>query len=357
MRHNKPPAHAHRAQRFQRYVSPCRRAALAGVVLAVVAVSCCLAWSSAAQARPTLSEDRARARAISAEIGSLDHALDRIVARFADATRRVETINADIATSEERLRVAEYQLAVAQRVLSERAVAMYKAQQVNIVDVLVSSASFGQMLHELEFLKKLKQSDERMVIDLERTRADVRQRRAVLLRARRVARRVVAERAAEKRRIEGALDERKAALVGLHDEIERLEAQLRRPVVKVTPLLVPAAAETAAPDPSAEPAANEEGWWPAIRQAAADNGISGTGLYRLMMIESGGNAAIVGGAGGHYCGLFQYAPETWAGAWNPWRGASIFDGLAQIKATALAIKMGKGPFWWNPSYQWAFGTN
>ena len=75
-------------------------------------------------------------------------------------------------------------------------------------------------------------------------------------------------------------------------------------------------------------------------------------MYRLMMIESGGSATVVG-PGGYY-GLFQYAPGTWKGSWNPWRSSSIADGAAQIKATALAIRQGYGHAWWDPSYTWAF---
>ena len=59
-----------------------------------------------------------------------------------------------------------------------------------------------------------------------------------------------------------------------------------------------------------------------------------------MMIESGGSATVVG-PGGYY-GLFQYAPSTWKGSWNPWRSSSIADGAAQIKATALALRQGYG---------------
>jgi hypothetical protein len=75
-------------------------------------------------------------------------------------------------------------------------------------------------------------------------------------------------------------------------------------------------------------------------------------MYRLMMIESGGSASIVGPGG--YSGLFQYAPATWKGSWNPYRSASIDDGSAQIKATALALHLGYGHAWWDPSYSWAF---
>ena len=75
-------------------------------------------------------------------------------------------------------------------------------------------------------------------------------------------------------------------------------------------------------------------------------------MYRLMMIESGGSAGVVG-PGGYY-GLFQYASTTWKGSWNPYASASISDGAAQIKATALALHLGYGHAWWDPSYSWAF---
>jgi hypothetical protein len=69
------------------------------------------------------------------------------------------------------------------------------------------------------------------------------------------------------------------------------------------------------------------------------------------MIESGGYPSIVG-PGGYY-GLFQYAPVTWRGSWNPYRSFAITNGAAQIRATALALGMGHGA-WWEPSYSWAF---
>ena len=43
-----------------------------------------------------------------------------------------------------------------------------------------------------------------------------------------------------------------------------------------------------------------------------------------------------------YKGLFQYYPATWSGSWNPWRRHSIFDGWAQIRATAYALSRGMG---------------
>ncbi len=91
-------------------------------------------------------------------------------------------------------------------------------------------------------------------------------------------------------------------------------------------------------------------WRPLIKIAAARRGISARGLYRLMMAESGGRRY----AGSLYKGLFQYYPGTWRARWNPWRGESIYNGWAQIQATAYAIDRGMGPANWPRTYPAAF---
>jgi hypothetical protein len=91
-------------------------------------------------------------------------------------------------------------------------------------------------------------------------------------------------------------------------------------------------------------------WTPLIKIAAKRYGISAAGLKRLMLLESGGNRY----AGSTYKGLFQYYPSTWRGTWNPWRAASIYNGWAQIRATAYAIRRGHGPSQWPNTYWRAF---
>ncbi|HST05368.1 MAG TPA: SH3 domain-containing protein [Chloroflexia bacterium] len=67
-------------------------------------------------------------------------------------------------------------------------------------------------------------------------------------------------------------------------------------------------------------------------------------MWRVMMCESGGNPRASGG-GGAWLGLFQYAPGTWAGRWNPYRTDSIWDAKSQIFATAKAWSIGMQSAW------------
>jgi peptidoglycan hydrolase CwlO-like protein len=325
-----------------------------GLCVALLVLLLCAAVGAAVdtpRAAAGLAHERSRARSISQEIATLDTRLAGIVDQFASATARLTAVDAQIAQNERQLKVAVFQVSVAQKVLSARAVAMYKERDTSIVDVLVGSSSFADMLSQLTFLSKLSQYDDNVLGELQSTRQQVTDKELTLKADRQAASELMAQQSAERARIRSALAHRQSTLHGLRSEITRLEAELRKPVVRMQKVVaVPAAAPTGNGVPSG-------GWWPVIKDASTANGINPDGLYRLMMIESGGNASIVGGSGGRFCGLFQYFPATWKGSWNPWRGESIFSGSAQIKATAFAIKMGKGPYWWTPSYQWAFSTS
>jgi hypothetical protein len=96
---------------------------------------------------------------------------------------------------------------------------------------------------------------------------------------------------------------------------------------------------------------NRRGHWkPLIEIAGKKYGVSTAGLHRMMMLESGGSRT----AGTMYKGLFQYCPSTWSGSWNPWRRESIYNGWAQIRATAYALSRGMGRSQWPNTYPMAF---
>ena len=97
--------------------------------------------------------------------------------------------------------------------------------------------------------------------------------------------------------------------------------------------------------------ARRHDWRPLIEIAGRKYGVSPAGLYRMMMLESGGQPTVTGGP---YNGLFQYTPSEWVRHWNPWRHESIFNGWAQIRATALALSKGMGPSQWPNTYPMAF---
>ena len=66
-------------------------------------------------------------------------------------------------------------------------------------------------------------------------------------------------------------------------------------------------------------------------------------MWQVMLCESSGVATIQGPGG--LVGLFQYQPDTWNGAWNPYRDQPITDAKAQIFATAKAWSDGNQQWW------------
>ena len=98
--------------------------------------------------------------------------------------------------------------------------------------------------------------------------------------------------------------------------------------------------------------ASQGRWRPIITVAAARYHVNGAGIYRMMLRESGGRR--FAGSGTAFQGLFQYYPGTWHASWNPWRSASIYNGMAQIFATCYAVHKGMGPRMWANTFASAY---
>jgi peptidoglycan hydrolase CwlO-like protein len=301
----------------------------------------------AAGASPAVADDlatkRAEARALAADISALDSGLAASVADYAAAVQRQSDLEDSIRQSSHELEVLRYQLAVAQARLRERVTALYKNEPSSMLEVFFANGSFTDLLTGLEYSRRVEAGDSSVVDEVEGLR------RAAATRAARLASdlaesRVSTARLQERRdAVSKALGERRSLLSGVRADIATLATRY----AAATP-----EAPAGTPPSAGSDLQGDGAWWPSIQNAAAANHISAVGLYRLMMAESGGSATATNGP---YCGLFQYSRSTWGGSWNPWRARGIFDGRAQIDATALAIRQGHGPGWWGSTYAWAFG--
>ncbi|MCX6362763.1 MAG: hypothetical protein NTW58_01055 [Actinobacteria bacterium] len=294
-----------------------------------------------------LQSVRAKATALAADIATLDGQIGAAVQRCTRATDSLAAVRGQISDNRRLQKLALRELDVARATLAVRAVALYKNDDVTVLDAILTADDFNELVGQLTMVQSIARSDRDVLRTVERTKRGLADRAASLVADERTTKKLVVQRDAELNNIKGQLGERQAMLAGVRQEILDLAAE-QKPV-------------TPTPDQTVEPPSNGGGsgdgggqgqWWALIQQAAGANGVSARGMYRLMTIESGGYASIVG-PGGYY-GLFQYAPTTWKGSWNPYRSASITDGAAQIRATALALKMGYGHAWWDPSYSWAF---
>jgi peptidoglycan hydrolase CwlO-like protein len=313
--------------------------ALVGLALLAVLALAAAAPASARIAR--LQSVRAKAKALATDVAALDARIGAAVQRSTRATDSLAAVRGQIGDNERLQTLALRELDVARATLTARAVALYKHDDVTAFDAILTADDFSELVDQLTMVRSIARGDRDALRTVERTKRELADRAVSLVADERTATTLVATRDAELKRIKAQLGDRQAMLAGVRQEIRDLAARQKPATPK--------------PDQAAEPPSGGGGqgqWWPLIQQAAGANGVSAGGMYRLMTIESGGSAAIVG-PGGYY-GLFQYHPVTWKGSWNPYRSASITDGAAQIRATALALKMGYGHAWWDPSYSWAF---
>lgn len=301
-----------------------------------------LVVAPAAAAAPA-SEQRAEARRLSAEVADLDRRIDDAVQRYAQAAQALDAVRGEIADTRAALSAARDQVQVARAMLTERARLMYKQPTLSPIDVMFHAERFEEFVAQVKLMERLGAGGGDIVAALQESEEVLRTRSASLVADMATAERLVDERAAELRRVRGALAERRALLRAAEAEVRQLATQDAA-----------SSADAGVAPPTDDGGQGGGRWWPSIQSAAAANGVSARGMYRLMMCESGGSPTIVG-PGGYY-GLFQYAPGTWRGSWNPYRGRSITDGEAQIKATAVALRKGYGPMFWTTSYAWAFGT-
>lgn len=311
------------------------------VVLGLLAVIPCPARAT------TLQSTREKASQLAADVGQLDARIGGAVQEYAQATAALQAVRAQISANTKNQELARGELALARTTLALRAVALYKHADVTPLDAIFTASDFGDLVAGLNMVRSITRGDNEVLRTVVRTSRQLATRAESLVADKRTAQRLVTQRQAEVAQIRARLSERRTLLSGVRDQIRALvakqEAAPSSPSQTVTP-------------PDSSGGGGDVGgrgkWWPFIQAAAGANGVSARGMFRLMMIESGGYASIVG-PGGYY-GLFQFAPMTWRGSWNPYRSASITDGSAQIKATARALHLGYGHAWWDPSYSWAF---
>ena len=318
------------------------------VGLALLAVLALAAAAAPVSARTgELQGVRAKAKALAADVDALDAQIDGAVQRCTRATDSLAAVSSQISDKKRLQALALRELYVARATLVARAVALYKHDDVTALDAMLSADDFGDLVSRLTMVQSIARGDRDVLRTVERTKRELADRAVSLAADERAARKLVVQRDAELKTVKAQLGERQAMLAGVRQEIRDLAAK-QKPAT-------PTPGGTVKP-PSGGGGGGDGGgqgqWWPPIQQAAGANGVSARGMYRLMMIESGGYASIVG-LGGYY-GLFQYHPATWEGSWNLYRSAGITDGASQIRATALALKMGYGHAWWDPSYSWAF---
>jgi cell wall-associated NlpC family hydrolase len=189
-----------------------------------------LAAAGGAVAEPSqLEQQQSRAQDVLAQIQEIDSRLSHAIEAYNLANVKLERIEGELARNKRHIAVARRSLGIAERRLADRVVSMYTSgEQSSTVAVLLGATSLDELLDRIDTANRVSEQDAstlRQVIDY---RAEVKRRGAQLARAQAEQTRIVSQKAAQRASIQSQLDERESMLLGIRDEIRRIQAAERR---------------------------------------------------------------------------------------------------------------------------------
>jgi cell wall-associated NlpC family hydrolase len=203
-------------------VNGTRRIAVLSLLLSTILLS--FALSTQAFASPVASK-KARLREVQAKLQSVYHQADMAVEKYNQATSQLTTVQQQIKENQHLLKVAEYNLELADAQLQSRVQNIYKTRDVGIVDVLFSSNSFDDLVTQLNMMERLGNSDVDTVRSIAAYQQDIKDRRVKLDADKKSAAKLVTERAAQKNQVLGLQNKLEQMTAGIKNEIKQLEAQ------------------------------------------------------------------------------------------------------------------------------------
>jgi len=193
---------------------------------ALVSGIAALCVAASASADPgTVAAKQAQAQQVLGQIQQIDSNLNGAVEAYNLANVRLHRIEGDLRENRKQLALARSNLKVAQKSLAARLVTAYTTTQDNsTLSVLLGSSSFEDMLNRVEAVNSTSTQDASIVRQVTSFRAAIKQHRRELQNAHAEQARVVAEKAAQRQRIESQLATRRNLLSSIRGEIVRIKA-------------------------------------------------------------------------------------------------------------------------------------
>jgi len=199
-----------------------RRIAVLSLLLGTLLLS--FALSTQASASP-VADKKTRLREVQAKLQGVYHEADLAVEKYNQATSQLTTVQQQIKENQHLLKVAEYNLSIANEQLRSRAQDIYKTRDVGIVDVLFAANSFDDLVTQLNLMERLGNSDVDTVRSIAAYQQDIKDRRVKLDADKKAAAKLVTERAAQKSKVLAVQGRLEQMTVGIKNDIQRLQEQ------------------------------------------------------------------------------------------------------------------------------------
>ena len=193
--------------------------------LALAAIAAVAATTARAHSTPQIRAERAKERAVLAEVNQIGVKLQAAQDAWWNAKQQVKLVNASLKRNEYRLHVARGNLHSAQQRLMSRLYSLYVGGSPSTIEVLAGAHSLSQVLDRAESARVLSQQDAALGAEALRFEHAVqaRERQLNRLKQQRVA--AAARAAVEKQRVAAELGQQKRLLASIHTTISQLVAQ------------------------------------------------------------------------------------------------------------------------------------
>ena len=221
MTYRPPPVRP--STRIFRVLVPSGRKRQAQAFLLCIATLCAAASANATPG--TVASKQAQAQQVLAQIQTIDDSLGVAVESYNLANVRLRKIESDQRENQLQLKVTRANLRIAQDSLAARLVSAYTSTQDNsTLSVLLGATSLDDLLNRIEAVNSTSQQDASIVQQVTSFKAAIQRHRIELQRAHSEQRTIVAQKAAQKQRIESQLASRRQLLSSIKGQIERIRA-------------------------------------------------------------------------------------------------------------------------------------
>ena len=201
----------------------CGRKRQAQAFFLSIAALCAAASANAAPA--TVGTKQAQAEQVLAQIQKIDDSLGAAVESYNLANVQLKTIESDQRENRLQLKLTRANLKVAQDSLAARLVSAYTSTQDNsTLSVLLGATSLDDLLNRIEAVSSTSRQDASIVQQVTSFKAAIQRHRAELRKAHSEQRTIVAQKAAQKQRIESQLASRRQLLSSIKGQIARMRA-------------------------------------------------------------------------------------------------------------------------------------
>jgi peptidoglycan DL-endopeptidase CwlO len=175
-----------------------------------------------ASAAGDVAKAKDRLQAVQARLTDVSTQSEIAVEKYNQATGQLEAVQAKIDENQRQLETARKNLSTASDQLVQRARNMYKARDVDVIDIVFQASDFDEFISELDMMQRLGNSDVDTVHAIAAYKREIKDRRVRLNADENTATRLVAER-----------EQQKNELIALQGDLQSLTGKIQKQIKKL----------------------------------------------------------------------------------------------------------------------------